>query len=38
MAVSLLSLFSKSGFVDGLADDVDDTWSLFGLNELRALL
>jgi AAA+ ATPase superfamily predicted ATPase len=32
------ALFSKSGFVDGLADDVDDNWSLFGLDELRALL
>jgi len=38
MAVSLLSLFSKSGFVDGFADRVDDTWPLFGLNELCALL
>nr|WP_234972388.1 DUF234 domain-containing protein [Halobaculum gomorrense] len=31
-------LFSKSGFVDGLADDVDQNWSLYGLSELGALL
>jgi hypothetical protein len=38
MAVSLLSLFSKSRFVDGVADEVDANWSLFGLDELRTLL
>jgi AAA+ ATPase superfamily predicted ATPase len=32
------ALFSKSGFVDGLAEDVDDNWSLFGLGELEAVL
>ena len=32
------ALFSKSGFVDGLADDVDDNWSLFGLRELEDVL
>ena len=32
------ALFSKSGFVDGVADDVDENWSLYGLSELRALL
>jgi hypothetical protein len=31
-------LFLKSGFVDGLADDVDDNWSLFGLRELEDVL
>ena len=31
-------LFSKSGFVDGLADDVGDNWSLFGLNNLDEIL
>jgi hypothetical protein len=32
------ALFLKSGFVDGLADDVDDNWSLFGLRELEDVL
>jgi AAA+ ATPase superfamily predicted ATPase len=32
------ALFSKNGFVDGLADDLDDNWSLFGLRELEAVL
>lgn len=32
------ALFSKSGFVAGLADDVDDNWSLFDLRELAAVL
>ncbi|MEZ3117413.1 ATP-binding protein [Halobaculum sp. MBLA0147] len=32
------ALFSRSGFVDGLADDLGDDWSLFGLDDLRALL
>ncbi|WP_254547406.1 ATP-binding protein [Halomarina pelagica] len=32
------ALFSKSGFVDGLADELDDNWHLFGLDELDRLL
>ena len=32
------ALFSKSGFVDGVADDIDDNWSLFGLGELGGVL
>lgn len=32
------ALFSRSGFVDGLAEDVDDNWSLFGPDELSDLL
>jgi hypothetical protein len=32
------ALFSRSGFVDGLADDLDDNWSLFGLEDLNPLL
>ncbi|MBP1987302.1 ATP-binding protein [Halolamina salifodinae] len=32
------ALFSRSGFVDGLAEDVDENWSLFGPDELNALL
>jgi AAA+ ATPase superfamily predicted ATPase len=32
------ALFSKSGFVDGLDDDLDDSWSLFSLEELDDLL
>ncbi|WP_159904812.1 ATP-binding protein [Salinirussus salinus] len=32
------ALFSKSGFVDGLADDVSDSWSLLGLNEMDVIL
>jgi hypothetical protein len=29
------ALFSKSGFVDGLADDLGDTWSLFTLSDVE---
>ncbi|WP_121820063.1 ATP-binding protein [Halostella salina] len=32
------ALFSKSGFVDGLAADLGDDWSLFGPEELDQLL
>ena len=32
------ALFSRSGFVDGLVEDVDENWSLFGPDELNALL
>jgi AAA+ ATPase superfamily predicted ATPase len=32
------ALFSRSGFVDGLADEVDTEWSLLGLAELDDLL
>jgi AAA+ ATPase superfamily predicted ATPase len=32
------ALFSKSGFVDGLAEDVDDNWSLYDLDEVEAVL
>jgi len=32
------ALFSKNGFVDGLADDVGDKWSLFGLDEMEGVL
>jgi len=32
------ALFSKSGFVDGLDGDLDDSWSLFSLDELDDLL
>ncbi|WP_284014733.1 ATP-binding protein [Halobaculum litoreum] len=32
------ALFSKRGFVDGLVDDVDGNWTLYGLSEMRALL
>ncbi|WP_276257982.1 ATP-binding protein [Haloglomus litoreum] len=32
------ALFSKSGFVDGLEGDLDDTWMLFDLEDLEALL
>ena len=32
------ALFSKSGFVDGLEDDLGDEWSLFDLDALNALL
>ncbi|WP_436910194.1 ATP-binding protein [Halosimplex marinum] len=32
------ALFSKSGFADGLADNVGDNWSLFGLSELEDVL
>ena len=31
------ALFSKNGFVDGLADDVGDDWSLFGLDEMETV-
>ncbi len=30
--------FSRSGFVDGLADDMYDDWSLFELSEMAAFL
>ena len=30
-------LFSKSGFVDGLEDELNDAWSLFSLTELDAV-
>jgi AAA+ ATPase superfamily predicted ATPase len=32
------ALFSKNGFVDGLATDLDDRWTLFGLDEIGELL
>ncbi|WP_323174082.1 ATP-binding protein [Natrialba sp. PRR66] len=32
------ALFSKSGFVDGLAEELDDNWSLFSLTEMDTLL
>lgn len=32
------TLFSKSGFVDGLADDLGDEWSLFDLDRMARLL
>jgi AAA+ ATPase superfamily predicted ATPase len=32
------ALFSKSGFVDGLADDLGDTWSLFTLSDVERIL
>lgn len=32
------ALFARSGFVDGLRDDLGDEWSLFGPAELRDLL
>ncbi|ELZ05248.1 ATP-binding protein [Natrialba asiatica] len=32
------ALFSKSGFVDGLAEELDDNWSLFSLAEMDTLL
>ncbi|OAQ51293.1 ATPase [Natrinema mahii] len=31
------ALFSRSGFVDGLADELEDDWSLFDLSEIDAL-
>ncbi len=31
------ALFSKSGFVDGLEDDLDGNWALFDIDDLRAL-
>ena len=32
------ALFSKSGFVDGLADELNDDWSLYDLSDIAALL
>lgn len=32
------ALFSKSGFINELSDDVDENWYLFGLSEMDALL
>ncbi|WP_257301067.1 ATP-binding protein [Haloarchaeobius sp. FL176] len=32
------ALFSKSGFVDGLRDELDDNWSLFDLADIEELL
>ncbi|WP_281194170.1 ATP-binding protein [Halorubrum sp. F4] len=32
------ALFSKSGFVDGLDQELDDTWSLFDLSDLDRIL
>jgi len=32
------ALFSKSGFVEGLADDVDEDWSLFDLMDIETIL
>ncbi len=32
------ALFSKSGFVDGLVDELGDNWSLFDLTEIDAYL
>ena len=32
------ALFSKSGFVDGLAAELDDNWSLFDLATMDTLL
>ncbi|GAB7095257.1 ATP-binding protein [Halolamina litorea] len=32
------ALFSRSGFVDGLAEDVDENWLLFGPDELDQLM
>lgn len=32
------AVFSKNGFVNGLADDVGEDWSLFGLSELESVL
>ncbi len=31
------AVFSKSGFVDGLDDDIEDNWSLFDLDDLDRL-
>lgn len=31
------ALFSKSGFVDGLEDDLDSNWALFDTDDLRTL-
>ena len=32
------ALFSKSGFVDGLADELNDDWSLYDSSDIAALL
>ncbi|WP_254525597.1 ATP-binding protein [Natrinema caseinilyticum] len=32
------AIFSKSGFDDGLGDDLDDNWSLFDLDDLNRIL
>ena len=32
------ALFSKSGFVDGLADELNDDWSQYDLSDIAALL
>lgn len=32
------AVFSKSGFVDGLADDLNENWSLFSLSEMEEIL
>jgi len=32
------ALFAKNGFVDGLADDLDENWSLFDLGGVERLL
>jgi len=32
------ALFSKSGFVDGLGDELGDEWSLFDLSDIESLL
>lgn len=32
------ALFSKSGFVTGIEDDLDDNWHLFGIDDLDAVL
>ncbi|MCL9813492.1 ATP-binding protein [Natranaeroarchaeum aerophilus] len=32
------ALFSKAGFADGVAEALDDNWSLFSLSELETLL
>jgi len=32
------ALFSKSGFVDGLPDELGENWSLYELDEIEALL
>jgi hypothetical protein len=31
------ALFSRSGFAEGLADDLNDNWSLFSPEDLRKL-
>ncbi|WP_247729943.1 ATP-binding protein [Halovivax limisalsi] len=32
------AVFSKSGFVDGLTDELDDRWTLFDLSDVDAML